>query len=743
MSYSGTTNLGLRKDGSDEKIRDWRPHMNQNLDIIDQEIQNIIDSDVVVLKEGDGSSAGPISELTADSSEAEQFTTTGKNLLGGLLETIKSINTAGTWNGNAYTYNGITYHIYSDGSIKVSGTIPGAYDSKLFFVNGGSFVIEPGTYTLSGATSNVLIRLYEANNTNGFSTDGASSVTQTIDEQRNYNRAYLHVMANASVAYSVVYATIRPQLELGSTATSYEPYTGGIISPNPDYPQDIQVYRGRNLLQITATSQTVNGVTFTVNSDDSIMVSGTATELIEYELFTKNTAHATLFPDDYVISGCPSGGSSSTWSLDIRFSGTSVSSGTYIVDYGSGGSFTLTTNGTYLNRSRIVIRSGVTIDATFRPQLERGSIARPYVPYGHVGVDVRTRNLLNPADRVSAGDYYGGLTSSYNGEYVTVSGTSTHTSNDVTQVFGSDESSPAINGGGTYTLTWDGDYLPDNFRVQAICDFGTSAQANYYMTGDNKTMTFTAQSQVTFVRFHCLAALNGTTVNVTGRFMLEDGNTAHPYVPYMHEVIPIPLPERGWAGGLPDGTSDELKINSAGKVKWTKRTNEVVLNGTESWSLSSSGKRVFSSMTPRMRVTSKDVNANVVCTHFLPRTNEDTLDGTQGISWAMTSTNTDIYIADGSDSMTVSAWTTWLASNNVTLLYPLEIPITEDVGYVKNWPEIPDGSTLTVPEFGNLSVIYYADGSVSKLAYQWYDRAYAELGGAITELAARVAALEA
>lgn len=41
------------------------------------------------------------------------------------------------------------------------------------------------------------------------------------------------------------------QLELGSTATSYEPYTGGTASPNPDYPQAVQVVTGEQTVTIT------------------------------------------------------------------------------------------------------------------------------------------------------------------------------------------------------------------------------------------------------------------------------------------------------------------------------------------------------------------------------------------------------------------------------------------------------------------------------------------------------------
>ena len=66
---------------------------------------------------------------------------------------------------------------------------------------------------------------------------------------------------------------------------------------------------------------------------------------------------------------------------------------------------------------------------------------------------------------------------------------------------------------------------------------------------------------------------------------LELGPTPTPYVPYGHvglevrdssdelvSVTPIPLPSKGFAASLPDGTADVLAIDSAGGVEWTNRT---------------------------------------------------------------------------------------------------------------------------------------------------------------------------
>lgn len=69
---------------------------------------------------------------------------------------------------------------------------------------------------------------------------------------------------------------------------------------------------GKNLLQNTATSQTINGVTFTINSDKSITCNGTATANTIFRI-----VQAPDFPDnkDMLLTGCPVGGSSSTYQL--------------------------------------------------------------------------------------------------------------------------------------------------------------------------------------------------------------------------------------------------------------------------------------------------------------------------------------------------------------------------------------------------------------------------------------------
>lgn len=99
------------------------------------------------------------------------------------------------------------------------------------------------------------------------------------------------------------------------SSESYEPYVGGIPSPNPDYPQEIKavvnpkvVVRGKNLLNATLGTETKNGVTCTVNGDGTYTVNGTATENTYFYLSKKNKLNKS-----FRVIGCPSGGSIRTY----------------------------------------------------------------------------------------------------------------------------------------------------------------------------------------------------------------------------------------------------------------------------------------------------------------------------------------------------------------------------------------------------------------------------------------------
>ena len=89
-----------------------------------------------------------------------------------------------------------------------------------------------------------------------------------------------------------------PQSELGSE-TEYEQYGE---SPSLDYRSEIKCCGDNvNILKNTAKTQTINGVTFTVNKDGTVIANGTATA----ESFIAINTFSYIANQDYMLSGCP------------------------------------------------------------------------------------------------------------------------------------------------------------------------------------------------------------------------------------------------------------------------------------------------------------------------------------------------------------------------------------------------------------------------------------------------------
>lgn len=185
--------------------------------------------------------AGKLSDLKLDS-DTSQITYTGKNLL-------PSINITRTRNGVTFTHN-------TDGSITLSGT---ASADTAYPINNNStgnarnVALSAGSYIVSGGSaidSNVFMQAYYG------VVDGADRYTQntfTLESDGTMG-AYIYVKSGTNTGGKTIY----PMVELGSTASSYEPFVGGTASPNPDYPQDINVVTGTQTIDINGTSYPIN-----------------------------------------------------------------------------------------------------------------------------------------------------------------------------------------------------------------------------------------------------------------------------------------------------------------------------------------------------------------------------------------------------------------------------------------------------------------------------------------------------
>ena len=157
------------------------------------------------------------------------------------------------------------------------------------------------------------------------------------------------------------------QLELGSESTPYEPYTGGIPSPNPDYPQEIKSVVnptvkvcGKNI--INGKRSIYNAISFEI---DKVVIKDNAQDY--GEVFAQHT----LKKGTYTIS-CECNYINR---IEIVIDGIAKpvvnkasNSYTFTVDKDSSAKFT------------VVVFGDVT-DGVDYIQLEKGSVATPYEPY--------------------------------------------------------------------------------------------------------------------------------------------------------------------------------------------------------------------------------------------------------------------------------------------------------------------------------------------------------------------------
>lgn len=139
---------------------------------------------------------------------------------------------------------------------------------------------------------------------------------------------------------------------------------------------------GKNLIQNTATTDTVNNVTFTVNADGTVSLQGTASANTAFIIGQINRDMSA----SYKATGCPSGGSSSTYRLAVQFR-TSSSAVTTENDTGGGYSFSSTKEpSATIIRLSIVISSGTNTDGlVFKPMLRiAGNGDDTFAPYSNI-----------------------------------------------------------------------------------------------------------------------------------------------------------------------------------------------------------------------------------------------------------------------------------------------------------------------------------------------------------------------
>ena len=324
--------------------------------------------------------------------KTKQATTTGKNKLP-LPYQEGSVNSR--W--------GVAITVNDDGSVLLNGTSTASQVTNFYLHFANKITLPAGSYKCGGvASSDCYMVVYDPTIAQYRTTQAQEIISLTLTEE---SQIAIAIQWSANAVLNNVH--VKPFIvEADKYDGNWEPYTGGMPSPNPSYPQALesvgddgsveQFVKGKNLLPYpyARTTMTTNGITFTDNGDGSITVNGTSTGFSIMELAKSfNFIHGMK----YRLSGS---------SLNVIFisyidktGATRFYSNTATADFVWDNAYTLKT--VYAQYST----AQGTVNETIYPMLYCTGYDNTYEPYKSQSLTIPTPNGL-PGIPVSSGGNY-------------------------------------------------------------------------------------------------------------------------------------------------------------------------------------------------------------------------------------------------------------------------------------------------------------------------------------------------
>ena len=344
--------------------------------------------------------------LTFDNVPTENSTNVVKS--GGVYSTVDNVYKVMGENGaknllkypypnSTGTTGGVLFVDNKDGSITVNGTASSAVGFRLALYTSNE--LEAGRYILSvpqvNNTINIAVNVF-SDGTSERTIDQCGKTKASFEFDLDYSDYdYVKVLIWVPAGTIVDNITIKPMLRFASdTDSTYQPYAKTNQQLTEDKAEQIEVndivniLGAKNLLPNNATTQTINGVTFTVNSGDgSVTANGTASG--GDAQFTLSTGNL-IKKGTYILSGCPSGGKegdTAKYALYLN------NNGTIYNDYGDGVVITFASDVSNVTLA-FGVANGQTVDGTVGPMLRPANIVNDdYAPYAMTNRELTNQKI--------------------------------------------------------------------------------------------------------------------------------------------------------------------------------------------------------------------------------------------------------------------------------------------------------------------------------------------------------------
>lgn len=486
-------------------------------------------------------------------------------------------------------------------------------------------------------------------------------ITFTVPEGYAQIRIIYHYTDNSAMTIASVQ---EQQIEAGSSATSYEPYTGKKASPNPDYPQDIVTVSGSQLVELSGTNLlnanarypvgttvTLGGVEVTYGEDGIITLNGA---------MSGNTANVEIFGSNAALHIPIESGKSYTALIKVLDGSVTVGSGLFAYECRhDGDSSVYYRNEGYTGQTQLIPLD--TSDTEFITRIRfynshtseadkntvfnnwkiqmavyEGAGDLEYIPFdgGTYAVNlVKGRNLLEKK---------------YTYGYINGSGAYGYT--DVSILF---DGYISVDPDTVYTFS---SSAPDNFNLTVV-EYGTGKifiQRQLVSHMDHNT--FTTSHTCRWVRLqtnydnHAMSESLIAGIN----YQFERSGGASPY----EEYTPLDLCKI-------NNYQDHIYYEND---RWYvhNEVKKLIFNGTETWTDTGGpgiGRKNYSAPDAVLgSVTSNPVLSDKYISRFASTSGSIFLSGT----------NHQIAIIE--PNVTLADWPTWLMSNNVTVYYATTTP---------------------------------------------------------------------
>ena len=495
-----------------------------------------------------------------------------------------------------------------------------------------------------------------------FTTNSGLISSKTLDDNYNFeitqemldNGLYFYVGFSGIKDQTIQAGTIKPMLYQDGDGT-FEPFTGGIASPNPEYAQEPKFVGdiGQNLFDASKLpTKSQGGATVTNNGDGSFTISGSGNLSESFALYYEltNEEIKKIFKVGKL-----------TLKNDI------VSNPILYIDFKVGSSIKLS-----LTNSNLSVISG---DLTEEIYNTEGLIAKVGF-YGTSGMSIVGGTIKPMLYQDGDGTYRPfSETPKYYLDFVT-SGKNLVNLDDVKKALGSiitiDKTSRYFNLTDNKSTTFKSVFpnlkVGKTYRIIANVLSGKT----YIWYGKdgwvaNKTLTITNEIYNGNLTFY---------ISEWNNFMIvEDSETITSYAPYQGletTTLQLNQPLRE----LPNGVKDTIENEVV-----TRRVGEITYDGSsdESWNFDTTYKYAAIDING---VTGYNIGVkNILCDKlYVINSNGSISDSTNVIRYGSSNNNNKVLYVRIDDTITsVSEFKTWLQSNPITVWYELAAPTTEQI----------------------------------------------------------------